>query len=437
MNIKEKLKNKINLSIILFFIIFLNYLPLIIPNSISKESFGVGNLQMVMCFMIEIIILIIYFINQFIKNGKKLNINKEIKINFVLLILTTIILLGVQIYNFFSNEFKFMDILNIGCVFINILVLYICMMNIKIEENSIYTFLKSMIYFVLVSCIVSYILYYKEIFDMIVNGKYRPDVTIKSFFANRNQFAFFLYIGIIADVFVIKYDKKLIYKLILPVFLFSLVTTASRTGMALGVFFIGLVLLFCDKIKLKTKILIGLSGLILMLIGIVAIYNYMPDTWNKLNKTLIRIHEVKNFSGRTDIWDRGINILKENPRNFLLGVGRFKAIESLENVGGKSFTQFHNIYIDTLVTGGMMELLYFGFIYFTVIRKIVISKLDKKYKSIYIAMFVSYAIYIALESFGRFSIGCSDTICFIFFITIPLLHTNFYNIENKEKRGEK
>ena len=53
-------------------------------------------------------------------------------------------------------------------------------------------------------------------------------------------------------------------------------------------------------------------------------------------------------------------------------------------------------------------------------------------------MFITFAIYICFESFGRFSIGSSDTLCLIFFVTIPLLHANSSNAEEKQKiEGDK
>ena len=42
----SKIKDKINLPIILFFIILINFIPLIIPNMVSKESHGVGVVPM-------------------------------------------------------------------------------------------------------------------------------------------------------------------------------------------------------------------------------------------------------------------------------------------------------------------------------------------------------------------------------------------------------
>ncbi len=429
-------ENILNLPTILFIIIFINYLPLIIKNAITRESFGVGNVQMLACFIIEIIILCAYFLVNFIKNEKKISLNKNTKINLILLIATTVVLFGVQACNFLSNEFEFMDILNIGCIFINIFLLYICILNIEIEEKDIYNFFKCIIFFTLVACIVNFILYYKDIYELLIKGKYKWDVMIKSFFANRNQFAFILYVGIISDFIVMKHDKNILYKLFLLVFGISLLSTGSRTGVLLGVILVGIMFLVSNKIKLRTKIFVCFIGLAILLIGLTVIYNFKPDIWQKISTNFIRLSEVKNFSGRTEIWKAGIDLLNEKPQNILLGVGRFKSMTALENVDGRTFTQFHNIYIDLLTTGGIMELIYIGFIYFSVIRNIIKSNLDKKYISVYIAMFITYALYIALESFGRFSIGCSDTICFIFFITIPVLHANSIK-ENKKEEIEK
>ena len=51
---------------------------------------------------------------------------------------------------------------------------------------------------------------------------------------------------------------------------------------------------------------------------------------------------------------------------------------------------------------------------------------------------LSLAIYGMFESMSRFSIGCADTLCLIFFVTIPLLHSNTYqkSEEDKEQKLE-
>lgn len=432
----KKIKEKFNLPILLFLIILINYIPLILPNMVSKESYGVGTTHMMICFIIEIIMLVCYLF-------KKIKFEKETKINLTLLVILTIILAITQGVSFFTTgQLSFMDIINIGCIFINVLLLIVGMLNIQIKEEHVYSFFKCIIYMCLVACLVNIILYFKEIIITLGIIKSKEWVNIKSFFANRNQFAFFLYLGIISDFFVMQKSKNILYKITLPIFLFNLLLTMSRTGIMVIVILFGLMFLFTDKISKKTKILTIISLCIIAVISIIAIRMYVPKLWNTIDKYFLRIERIKDLSGRTDIWNVGTDLLFSSPLNIIFGVGRFKST-SLLDIDGKVFTQFHNIYLDMWLTTGLIGLLYFGFIYFTVIKKVIKSNLDKNKKKLYIIMYITYGIYIMFESFGRFSIGSSDTICLIFFLSIPLLHANSIKVSKipnkediKEIKGE-
>lgn len=432
----KKIKEKFNLPILLFLIILINYIPLILPNMVSKESYGVGTAHMMICFIIEIIILVCYLF-------KKITFEKETKINLILLVGLTTILTVTQVVSFLATgQLSFMDIINIGCIFINVLLLIVGMLNIQIKEEHIYSFFKGIIYMCLVACLVNVILYFKEIIITLGIIKSKEWVNIKSFFANRNQFAFFLYLGIISDFFVMQKSKNILYKITLPIFLFNLLLTMSRTGIMVIVILFGLMFLFTDKISKKAKILTIISLCIIAVISIIAIRMYVPKLWNTIDKYFLRIERIKDLSGRTDIWNVGTDLLFSSPLNIIFGVGRFKST-SLLDIDGKVFTQFHNIYLDMWLTTGLIGLLYFGFIYVTVIKKVIKSNLDKNKKKLYIIMYITYGIYIMFESFGRFSIGSSDTICLIFFLSIPLLHANSIKVSKipnkediKEIKGE-
>ncbi len=422
----EKIKDKINLPIILFFIILINYIPLIIPNMISKESHGVGVIPMVFCFGIECTLLLFYFF-------KKIDFTKEMKKNLIVLSLVSLVLLIIQIKNFITGEYQIMDVANIACQFINILLLFIAVLNTKSEEKYIAYFMNAMVIFGILGCLNNMILYFDEILQTLGLQKGAFMVNIKSFFANRNQFAFFMYVAIIADLFMILKENKLIHKLLLALFFVNLFFTMSRTGiLAVGIF-VFIYFLLTDKLNKKTKFILLVLGII-CLIGIMYVINEINPS---LIQKLVRFERIKDLSGRTDIWARGINLLKESPINILFGVGRFEGTELLK-FEKKSFSQFHNIYIDSLITGGIMELVFVLYIYWSVIRKVFKSDMDKKYKNLYRAMFITFAIYICFESFGRFSIGSSDTLCLIFFVTIPLLHANSCKKEEKLKNeGDK
>lgn len=190
--------------------------------------------------------------------------------------------------------------------------------------------------------------------------------------------------------------------------------------------------LFSNKVSNKIKIIAILSLIIIFTLTITTIILFFPEIWNKLNSMFFRIEYIKNLSGRTDIWSVGLNLLFENPINFIFGIGRFNSI-SLLHFETKTFTQYHNIYLDILLMSGLIGLAYFSFIYYNVIRKIVKSDLDKDIKRTYLCMYITYGIYIMFESCGRFSLGSLDTLCLIFFITIPLLHSN--SIKNMQKKN--
>lgn len=414
--------SKNNMPIILFFIILINYIPLILPNMVSKESHGVGVIPMAICFGIECIILSCVFF-------KKIEITKIMKNNIIVLSIITIILLGIQVKNYFLGEYQILDFINIICLYINILLLFIDMMYFRVNERKINIFMKLIVFMGVVACINNMILYFNEILKTLGIIKLAGTINMKSFFANRNQFAFFLYITIIANIYVIISQKKnLIYKFLMLLFLTNLFFSMSRTGLAVvGIFFL-IYFLTYDKIKLKNKIII----LVLCTVISVGLLLVLMKVNSQLVNYIGRFERIKDLSGRTDIWERGINLLFENPINLLFGVGRFQSTELLK-FETKSFSQFHNIYIDSLVTGGIMFLAYVIYIYSFVIRKLIKSNINKKYKALYIAMFITFAIYICFESFGRFSIGCSDTLCLVFFVAIPLLHTNSIKKEENLK----
>lgn len=409
----SKIRNRNNLPIILFFIILINYIPLILPNLVSKESHGASMIFMAICFGFQIILLLICF-------WKNIEFTEEKIKNLKILNIISLILFIVQIINLIIGDYKLLDFANIICQFLNILLLFVCLINIKIEEEYIYKFMKAIVIMGVIACIINMILYFEEITQTILgNLKYS---SIKSFFANRNQFAFFIYISIIANSFLILKENKKSNKFIFILLLANVFSTMSRTGILLALAFLILSMLYLDKHDKKTKIIYLTLMLIFGIIVMLVLGFLKPE----LMEQIIRIESLKNLSGRTKIWENGITLWLENPTNMLFGAGRFNGNDVLQ-IKKKTFTQFHNIYLDFLITGGILELIFAIYIYAYVINKIKKSNMDVKYKKIYNAVFITYFIYAFFESVGRFSIGATDTLCFIFFISIPLLYSNSTN----------
>lgn len=426
---EEKRKEANLLPIILFVVVLINYLPIIKVNFLSKASNVIDTKAMAISLGIECVILLLYYF-------KKIKLKKEMFINFLILVGVTICSLIIQIINYKSGNYNILDFANIACKFINIFLLYIIIMGIEIKEKYINWFMGLIVIMGLSACIHNMIFYYNDILGnlgLLENAK--KLYSCKSFFPQKNPFAFFLFTSIISTIFLLQKDSKLIIKLILFVVLgifgFNLVLTFSRTGTAITIMFLGLFFLFTNKINWKVKLILIIVGVVGLCLG----YSYIKENNPKLLDKILRLESVKTFTGRTVFWDLSKEMLEESPINMIFGVGRFKAAKLIEKY---NVTQFHNAYVEFLVSGGIIELLYFLSIYIIVSIKVLKSKMEKKYKCIYISMIVSFLVYMYFESLGRFSIGWSDTMCMIYFITIPLLHATSCNKieEHKEECEE-
>ena len=410
------------LPIILLLIVFLNCFPLNFFNAFTKESIGVSTIILAIVFLVQTILMIICLY-------KKVNFNKSFKIITSILVGITSVLTLIQIYNFIKKDFYIMDLFNIACQFINIFLMIACISGYKTKEKYIIFFMKGIVCLGFIACLFNLYIYRDEIYKL-VTLKNIGYVNIKGVFANRNQFAFFLLVYIMATVFLLVKEKKPLYFLIfLPVFILNLFFTMSRTGLICLLIFIGLYLLSTRQIKIRFKAIMIVLGIAVVLIGGLLIYKKNPGTL----AMILRMDQIRTLSGRTEIWKRGFSALEGNDLNYIVGVGRFKGITKLVFDDGDSFTQFHNTYIEFLVAGGILELIGMVGIYLFVFYKVSKSNMDKEYKIVYFNMLITFLIYMLTESFGRFAIGASDTICLIFFVSIPLLHANALEVyERKE-----
>lgn len=435
-NFLKRIWSKNTLPVILFIMVFLNYFTLIRLNYNTKESFAAGTDTLVPAFGIGFVILFFFYI-------KKIKISKIMLIQLALLVGVTFIWSIVQFINVNLGTYYLYDILNIVCKFANILFLFVLLINMELDEKYIYNFMRLMVLFGLVSCIFNFIIYYQDILATlkIITIDTKKIIESKSFFAQKNQFAYVLFTCIVSCIILIIKTPKikskvvrilriLFYVFCILLFLFNMIFTQSRTGLAITVMFLGLYLLFNDRMKIYQKmifiVIIGIVGAI----GISKLYEYNPEL---LVDKLIRADSIKTLTGRTKIWNVALDVANESTETRLFGAGRFKGIEAINNAK-MPFTQFHNTYIEFLVSGGIVELIYFISIYLFVIVKVIRSKkMNKKYKILYSCLYVSYFVYMFSESLGRFSIGGSDCLGIIFFVTIPLLHSNSIQEKNDKQ----
>ena len=250
---RNKIFNKNILPIILVIMVILNYLPLIVLNCTIKSSKAAGISTLVPAFGIGFVYLFFFYI-------KKVKITKPMVIEFVLLFLITIMWSTVQIINYKSGNYYLNDIFNIFCKFVNVLFLFILIINIEIEEKYLLFFMKGMIIFGLISCIFNMIFYSQDILASLkiinIEGKIHY---AKSFFAQKNQYAYVLFTCIVSCFILLTSNErmrnKVFYLIFILLFLFNMIFTASRTGLAITGIFMLLYLIFNNKMKISSKII--------------------------------------------------------------------------------------------------------------------------------------------------------------------------------------
>lgn len=414
---KDKKKFNFNnlLPLLLFVVILINYIPLFYLNYNTKNEVAVPMDTLVITMGIECVLLFVFYI-------KKTKITKEMVINFILMTIIFGIQGYIQYVNYKNGTNVFMEVANIATKCANIFLLYIMLLDFRLKESSIKVFMNLLIAVGIVACLHNMWLYKSDIlFNLGLQENVKAAFAAKGFFAQKNMFAMYLYGAFIAIIYLFNDKNKWYYNIYLGLafllFMFNLVFTFSRTGTAVILIFLAIWFLCTNKIKIIPKILL------LVLIGGIAYggYNYLETNNPELIDKLIRSSSIKTFTGRTTFWEIAEEELSSTPQKTWFGIGRFQGEELIKKYG---VNQYHNTYIDFLISGGIVELVYLLSLYIVTFVKVVRSKMDYNYKVIYFSMYASLAVYMLFESFGRFSIGCSDTLCLIVCLSIPLIHAN-------------
>ena len=122
-----------------------------------------------------------------------------------------------------------------------------------------------------------------------------------------------------------------------------------------------------------------------------------------------------------------------NHNNWLFGIGYMSSSSLLKDMGYTS--QFHSFFIETLVGGGILDLVLHLTIIFIVLNKVIhVYRNDQTAGIIFISAYFALIFYSFFESVSYFSIGYVDSMFRTFFITLPLLYSNFYPYARSERK---
>lgn len=152
----------------------------------------------------------------------------------------------------------------------------------------------------------------------------------------------------------------------IPIMLQLLVFTASRVSMLALVLAILAGISLLGTLKLSSKILMIMSGLLVF--GIAWIYMLQSDV---MGMRFLLILQERDLSGRDIIWQNIIPLIKENP---VFGVGTTGYTDFSQNTFGL-YNSPHNVFLEILCYTGIVGLgIYLIFLYRIAVKSFKVFK---------------------------------------------------------------
>lgn len=408
----DKMNKITNKKILILFTLFSLILPTFYDIvSVFLKNFGVtsNNINSAMILYMSIPFLIFVYIYDLVKNKRKLDIFDYIFYALVISgIISTIFSID-KVIALFGENLRYEGLLTVTCY-------YLLFINWKVNgtKEDINRFLKLLLIIGLVNAIYSFFQVYTS-YNFILRFGGSPNFAI-GFLGHHNFFGT-LMVTVISIVFMkILIDKKITFKnfLMIVIFLIALINCQS-TGPYLAFVLTSLFSLIYISIKFRWRIkrVIIYCSIILavLLISFYSINITNKYINNDSHCEICNINETINTGGtyRLDIWKNSLEIVK---KNFITGVGfdNFYLAYPNNPKVDNTVTVFidengvvqqkkedyviidnaHNVYLQMLVSTGILGLIPYLLLFLSVLQKGLKSK--NKLKMILLSGFVAYSL---------------------------------------------
>lgn len=365
-----------------------------------------------LAFSIQAILLLLYFAKQKIQVSKR-----KMELLFLYLL---ILLIPLMIDLIKGINIDYFDIINVVFKLFYFFFFFICFVNICIDKSDYNRIIKFIIGLGLFACIYSFIFEFNSIMSAFSVSNTNL-LNIRSFMSSRNQYSALLVCSFIAVTYSEYRAKSKIFVSI--VLIIGVLTTFSR-GSLYSILIILLLSFTFNRFSEKKLIFVTTLGLAILLF---LLFAPMFNIDIILSSDYIRADSFD--SGRFDLWSQAIQIAKEH---YFLGEGYYTAVNEAQ-LQGMSLSQFHNMYLDLIVGGGIPELLFLLYVIYSV-WKIVKLNSEKQFFKSYSAALLSFLVYASVESLSLFSLSYGDTLYTTMFITLPLLACNQTSIINQKNK---
>lgn len=303
--------------------------------------------------------------------------------------------------SFFSMAQFFLPILML-------IVIFFGYSHIRTNQESIELFFKFVIAFLVLSSIYNLIINQSSIINLsLISSTYETD--FRAFFFNRNVFGFMMALGLAVTTYMWGNHKKIRYVLAGVVLASSLFLTMSRGALLFLFIFLFIYILLKSRSRIRALMVI----LIVIAVSLPAIASN-----SFLQDNIIRAES--GDTGRGELQEHGLNYYLNN--NLLLGSGQ-GAVNALENDMGH--TSYHNLYIETLVTQGMLGIviIILGILFsYSTIRKL--KYINRSMYIFFFACLLAYVPYVFFEALPLFYATPNSVLITCVLIIFPLVLSN-------------
>ena len=272
--------------------------------------------------------------------------------------------------------------------------------------------------FLVFSSVYNIVVNFHEIIS-IANITNSYQVNIKGFYSNRNVFGYMMAAGIGISIYLWTQKKKILYLFFGLIMALSMILAMSRGGILFAILCVGLYLLF----KYKAKMIIPMTIASITATVIIS----QPFVQNNI------IRADNGDTGRSQLRNYGIDHFMHN--NIITGEGQ-SAIDYIVDKAG--YDSFHNLYVETLATQGIVGIvaLFLALVFsHRLIRKV--RHKDYDFSLFLLAFLYSYIIYVMIEALPLFYATPNSVLTTYLLIVLPLFLTNNSQLQPSKDSGDK
>lgn len=312
---------------------------------------------------------------------------------------------AVAILSSIQNDGSIFDMAQLLLPILLALTLLVGFGGAKITLSDVHKMMLVVVFFLSFASIYNIIINFDDIVTLSsITGSYEVDM--KGFFANRNVFGFMMAVGASLAVYLWTQKKQILYIVLALVMVFSLVTAMSRGGL---LFFV-LSVLFYLLAKYRKRIILPLA--------VVAVVMFIAAGQPFVQDNIIRADS--GDTGRSSLREHGLAYISQS--NILTGGGQ-QAIDYVQERTGRD--SYHNLYIETLATQGVIGALALLASFFFSYRLLMAVRRRCKDLGVYLLCFLAtFVIYVWIEALPLFYGTPNSVLVTYLLIVIPLLLLN-------------